>query len=81
MEFPTNEEDILNLGEKLIAGLRAHPDLFPNPPVSPEELEASMDHYLQAKKAVEEARAALKAAQTAMFEAFCELPTDQLPRC
>ena len=38
MRFPKSESKIVSLIHDIIAGLEAHPDLFPNPPVSAEDL-------------------------------------------
>nr|VFK49481.1 MAG: hypothetical protein BECKTC1821E_GA0114239_11942 [Candidatus Kentron sp. TC] len=38
MRFPKAEPKIVSLIHEIIAGLEAHPDLFPNPPVSADDL-------------------------------------------
>jgi hypothetical protein len=45
MRFPTRENDIRVLAELLIDGLVDHPEYFPTPPVTPEDLKASFDSY------------------------------------
>ena len=43
--FPKREADIRTLVQKIIAGLKDNPD-FPNPPVSPERLQALLDNSI-----------------------------------
>nr|VFK51665.1 MAG: Fibronectin type III domain-containing protein [Candidatus Kentron sp. TC] len=73
MRFPKAEPKIVSLIHEIIAGLEAHPDLFPNPPVSAEDLRKQFNTYLksadtanqkqaEAKHAVEEKNHDLDAA-------------------
>lgn len=55
--FPTREADIKALAQKMIAGLEGNPD-FPNPPVSPAELQ----NLLNTVNAQEDAQLATQAA-------------------
>jgi hypothetical protein len=49
--FPETEADIAALAMVLTEGLRKTPELFPEPPVPADELQASLDAYNQAKTA------------------------------
>ena len=73
MRFPKAESKIVSLLHEIIAGLQAHPDLFPSPPVSAEDLKTQFETYLkaadtavdkqaEAKRAVEEKNHDLDAA-------------------
>lgn len=45
-QFPKSENDIVSLIHEIISGLEAHKDLFPDPPVSAEELKKQFETYL-----------------------------------
>nr|VFJ72138.1 MAG: hypothetical protein BECKFW1821C_GA0114237_103213 [Candidatus Kentron sp. FW] len=73
MRFPKAETKIVSPLHEIIAGLEAHQDLFPNPPVSAADLDKQFETYLksadtavdkqaEAKHAVEEKNHALDAA-------------------
>jgi hypothetical protein len=51
MRFPKREPEIARLAQDLITGLRTHPDAFPNPPVSADELEAALAKYNRSRDA------------------------------
>jgi hypothetical protein len=61
-EFPQLENEILQFGERIAAGFRANPDVFPDPVVTPDQLEAQRAEFFQARKRADEARAAAKQA-------------------
>jgi hypothetical protein len=63
MRFPYREADILRLAHDIAAGLAAHTDAFPSPPVAPEELEQALTEHDDNREAAIRARAA--AAQSA----------------
>lgn len=73
MEFPTREEDIIALAKKIIEGLKKHPDLFPSPPISADELQKQLDNFIASKKAEEAAQAALVQSTIARNAAFSAL--------
>ena len=43
--FPDREAEIKALAQSIITGLTGNPD-FPNPPVSPAELQAQLDNFI-----------------------------------
>ena len=49
--FPKSEAEIATLGRDLVSGLRTHTDDYPNPPVPPDELQATLQVYLDAREA------------------------------
>ncbi|HWP37565.1 MAG TPA: fibronectin type III domain-containing protein [Gemmatimonadales bacterium] len=51
MRFPKREPDIARLAQDLVAGLRGHPEAFPNSPVSADELEAALTKYNGSREA------------------------------
>ena len=58
MQYPSREADILRLANDIAAGLAAHTDDFPAPPVSPEELEQALAEHDGNREAAIQARAA-----------------------
>lgn len=44
-DWPESEDAILDVAEELIRMLRAHPDAFPNPPHSADELQAAVEGF------------------------------------
>lgn len=46
-KFPKAESKIQSLVHEIISGLKAYPDIFPNPPVSIEELKKDLDTYIK----------------------------------
>lgn len=50
MRFPNTEAKIIALAQKIIVGLRDNPN-FPNPPTSPDQLQASLDKLLNSRDA------------------------------
>jgi len=75
--FPRTEADIIALADQIIAGLTAHPDVFPSPLTDPRELaelratfwqarDKAGDAEVAAKEATLEKRAALKRLVLAM---------------
>ncbi|WP_446009823.1 fibronectin type III domain-containing protein [Candidatus Electrothrix sp.] len=61
MRFPNTEAKVIALAQKIIAGLRDNPN-FPDPPVSPDQLQARLDKLLQSREAQVQAMAAAKQA-------------------
>lgn len=57
--FPTKPAEILALVKTMAEGLRAHPDIFPNPPHSPDDLLAEAEQNEANHKATIEAQAQL----------------------
>jgi hypothetical protein len=43
--FPYREADVARLAQDLIAGLTAHTEDFPAPPVPPDELQTALSQY------------------------------------
>ena len=61
MRFPNTEAKIIALAQKIIAGLRDNPN-FPDPPASPDQLQASLDKVIASGDAQVKALAAAKQA-------------------
>jgi hypothetical protein len=57
MRFPYREPDVLRLAHDIAIGLAAHPDVFPAPPFSPEDLERTLAEYDSRREAATAARA------------------------
>ena len=51
MRFPKREPDIARLAHDLVNGLRANAEDFPSPPVSPDQLQQTLDTYNVAREA------------------------------
>ena len=75
--FPKSEAEIATLGQDLVKGLRANTDEFPNPPVPPDELQAILDAYLDAREAAGDATSAATEAIAVKQEAL-EALTEQM---
>jgi hypothetical protein len=75
--FPKSEAEIATLGQDLVNGLRTHTDDFPNPPVPPDELQATLQTYLDARQAAGNAAGAATEAIAVKQEAL-EALTDQM---
>ncbi|XCN71861.1 MAG: fibronectin type III domain-containing protein [Candidatus Electrothrix aestuarii] len=78
MRFPNTEAKIIALAQKIIAGLKDNPN-FPNPPFTPDQLQASLDKLLSSSDAQVKALAAAKQAtdtkQTNLDEMITEMKT------
>ncbi|WP_339137459.1 MAG: hypothetical protein WGN25_05335 [Candidatus Electrothrix sp. GW3-4] len=72
-EFPTDEDEIIELARKIIKGMTNNPD-FPDPPVPMAELQKHLDEVLKAKHAEavakEAERQATEKAQAAWEELY-----------
>ena len=72
IELPTDEHELIRLARAMAAGFRAHPDLFPSPPISPDDLDRQTDALVNAieDEIVSKAKAerARKAANRALDE-------------
>ena len=67
MQFPTTEEGILDLAEKMAEGFEKHPDVFPNPPFPPKVLKEKIKKCRQGQEESADAHtAAVKARQKKM---------------
>jgi hypothetical protein len=75
--FPKSEAEIRTLGNDLVSGLRTHVDDFPNPPVPPDELEATLNEYVEAREAAGSATGAATEA-IAVKQEKLEALTDQM---
>jgi hypothetical protein len=76
-EFPTRESDIIALALKLIEGFTENPDVFPSPPVTPEQLRATLERFKDADEAAAKASGAARDAHVLKDEILEEL-TDQM---
>jgi len=68
--FPKSEAEIAALADRMVNGLAAAADDFPNPPVPPEQLRASLERYTAAKNAVVAAQAQASDTYAAKDEAL-----------
>nr|VFJ59334.1 MAG: Fibronectin type III domain-containing protein [Candidatus Kentron sp. DK] len=59
MQFPEDEEGVVELGHKMSAGLKANADIFPAPPVSPLELDEALTTHAARQEAAVAAQSAL----------------------
>ncbi len=72
-KFPREEAKVLELAKKLADGLKANTDLFPAPPVSPDEIEADFEGCEAALDAVVAAKADYMGAVAAKDAVFHRL--------
>ncbi len=70
MRFPKAESKVQALAHEIVAGLRAREDLFPSPPVGPDELDKALRAYVEAADAAKAQQAAAKQAVDAKDEAL-----------
>ena len=73
MRFPHREAEILRLAQDIVAGLKTHTEVFPNPPVSPEELEKALAKCNTTREAAIVAQAQSSQGITAKDEAMDEM--------
>ena len=71
--FPTRENDIAALANELIEGFTNNSEVFPTPPVPPEELTAALQAYWEVREAAAKAVATAKNAYNAKDEALEQL--------
>lgn len=76
-QFPTTEANVAVLADEMIAGFTAHTEVYPAPPVVPENLTAVKDDYVAAKNALVAAEAALEQARVAK-DNLLGILTDQM---
>jgi len=57
VQYPSREADILRLANDIAAGLAAHTEVFPAPPIAPEELEQALSEHDANREAAIQARA------------------------
>jgi hypothetical protein len=60
--FPSRENDVVVLAEKMIKGFTDNAETFPSPPVTVEELQAAYDEFKQSRDAAVDAAAAANSA-------------------
>ena len=71
--FPTRENDVAALANDLINGLTKNSEVFPSPPVPPDELTAALQVYQDAREAAATASGEAKNAYNAKDEALEDL--------
>jgi len=71
--FPRREADIVALARDIATGLAEHPEMFPAPPHSPEEIRAALDDVAAAHDAAVLATAQSKQATAAKDDAIATL--------
>nr|VFK59445.1 MAG: Fibronectin type III domain [Candidatus Kentron sp. UNK]VFK68732.1 MAG: Fibronectin type III domain [Candidatus Kentron sp. UNK] len=69
-KFPKAEAQVLELGRKMSAGFTAHPDIYPAPPVSLADFDATMADYVSAREVLDESNAQAKRALEAKDKAL-----------
>ena len=74
-DFPTDEDEIIELARKMIEGLTKHADIFPSPPIPVAELQRSLDALLvsryEEQVAIEKERQATEAMEAA-YKDLCD---------
>lgn len=73
--FPKSETEIVSLAHSIITGLTAHPDEFPTPPVTPDEVQASLNELLTADDEIISLQARLTAANNHRKDVLQKLTT------
>jgi len=73
MRFPAREADILALARDIATGLTEHPEVFPAPPHSPDEIRSALDIVGTAHDATVVTTAQSRQATTAKQDAFAVL--------
>jgi hypothetical protein len=76
MEFPTKENDLEVLARNLTAGLTAHAEVFPEPPVTPTALAPVLVQLDQVRQTLATAEGAYKAALAAKNELLVTLAAE-----
>jgi hypothetical protein len=76
MRFPNTEGEIGKLAQYMISGLRTEQELYPSPPVPPDELQAGFDTYLAAREAAKKSSGVAARLYTAKDEVLDELVAD-----
>lgn len=76
MRFPKTEGEIGKLAQFMISGLRTEQELYPAPPVPPENLQARFDTYVAAREAAKQASGVAARLYTEKDEALDELVGD-----
>jgi len=71
--FPRTEATVAGLARRLIGGLRERSSVFPNPPVSVDELQGVLDEYKRADAAVQEAKASVALRYKEKAESYAAL--------
>lgn len=72
-KFPDRESEVMVLCAEIAAGLTAHPEVYPAPPVDSAALEALLGAALTASEAAQEAKAVYAAKTEAKQAAFAAL--------
>jgi hypothetical protein len=75
--FPKSEAEIATLGQDLVNGLRTYTDDFPAPPVPPDELQATLQSYMDARESAGNAASAATEAIAVKQQALEDL-ADQM---
>jgi len=68
--IPVKEADLLFLAEEMMSGLKSGTGIFPAPPVTAEELEIQINHFMQNHDNVTAAKAAYEAAVASKNTAY-----------
>jgi len=57
--FPKKHDDVIALTEKMIGDFKKYPEIFPSPPITPEELEKVVDQAKEKMEKIADLRAAM----------------------
>ena len=76
MKFPNTEGEVGKLARYMISGFRSQQEIFPAPPVPPDELQTRFATYITAREAAAEASGFAASAYTLKDEALEELVSD-----
>ncbi len=76
MRFPNTEGEIGKLAQFMISGLRSQEEIFPTPPVAPNDLQSRLDDYVSAREAAAKASGLAASSYTVKDEALDELVAD-----
>jgi hypothetical protein len=71
--FPKSETEVIGLTQKIISGLRANPEVFPNPPYTPDMLTAKLQVFVDSRDAATAAASAAVEATSNKNASFVDL--------
>ncbi len=73
MKFPLKEAEMLDLAQKMKSGFAENPDVFPKPPLSPEDLEQKIENCLKIQDESDAAHAAAAKVRKKKDDVFADL--------
>jgi len=75
-QFPNTEAEVAQLARTMIGGFKSQTDELPSPPVTPNQLEASLEAYRSSRNRAKETSAAARRATADKREALKKLVAD-----